>query len=49
MQDMNLLSLDIDPDPRSPITPGCLGPVTTRFNCKTELLISKLQEDKPES
>ena len=30
---MNSLSLEKDPDPLSPITPGFLGPVTTRFNC----------------
>lgn len=31
-----LLSLEKDPEPLSPITPGCLGPVTTLFNCVTE-------------
>jgi hypothetical protein len=30
------LSLENDPDPLSPITPGCLGPVTTLFSCITE-------------
>lgn len=31
-QHVHLLSLEKDPDPRSPITPGCLGPVTFLFN-----------------
>lgn len=26
------LEIDPDPDPRSPITPGCLGPLTDLFN-----------------
>jgi hypothetical protein len=30
---LNSLSLEKDPDPLSPITPGFMGPVTTRFNC----------------
>jgi len=29
---LNSLSLENDPDPLSPITPGFLGPVTTLFN-----------------
>lgn len=31
-QYVHLLSLEKEPDPRSPITPGCLGPVTFLFN-----------------
>lgn len=32
----NSLSREKEPDPRSPMTPGCLGPVTTLFNCTKE-------------
>lgn len=33
LENRSLLSLEKDPDPLSPITPGCLGPETVLFNC----------------
>lgn len=37
---LHLLSLENDPDPRSPIIPGCLGPATFLFNWRKEKKIT---------
>lgn len=41
------LSLEIDPDPRSPITPGCLGPLTDLFNFENIVDRSSKSERDP--
>lgn len=45
-QYVHLLSLENEPDPRSPMTPGCLGPITILFNWRKEKQVVRLIQYK---